>query len=84
MKCHRSVTLFWLVLGRCVERVSEPTAVCVLGYHRFPLKGEPLRLAPWKARISLVITFGLCEKHFVTLCDSGNCINFGYLEIRHL
>ena len=31
MDCHGVVDVFWLLLGRQVRRVNEPTAGCVLG-----------------------------------------------------
>ena len=56
IKSQWVVVGFWLVLGRWVDRGSEPAAVCVLGYYRFRWEGEALGLADLKARISHVLT----------------------------
>ena len=71
MKLYLVVVFVRLVLDRWVERVKEPTAVCVFGYDRFPLGGEPLGLALWEARISVVRTMGCGVMHLLTPCDFG-------------
>ena len=69
MKSHAVVGMCWLVVGRCVRGVCDPTAGCVLGWDRWPWEGEPLGCAAWEARISLVLTMGFGVRHFLTVCD---------------
>ena len=54
----------WYKVGGWRELVS-----LLLGLDRFPLKGETLALAAGEASISLVLTIGCDERHFLTVCD---------------
>ena len=76
MKSHAVVGVCWLVVGRWVREVSEPTAGCVLGWNRWPLEGEPLGLAAWEARNTLDPTMVCDGRHFLTECDFGFRIVF--------
>ena len=66
MKCDVVVDVFYCLSSKWVGRVSGPTAGCVLGSDRSPWEGELLGLAPWEARISLVLTIRCGVRHFLT------------------
>ena len=70
MKSHGVVGVCWLVVGRWVRGVSEPTSGCVLRWDRWPWEGEPLEQAAREVRSLLVITMGSGARHFPTVCDS--------------
>ena len=87
MKCHPVVVVFWLVVGRWVGRVSEPTAGCVLRSDRWPWKErQAIKVGCSEEGDFTVLSFVYVAKHFLTVCDFGfHRLNiFGYIETQHL
>ena len=76
MKWIWVVGVCWLVVGRWVRGVCDPTAWCVLGEYRRPWENEPLGFAAWEARILLVITHRCGVRLFLAEYDFGFRINF--------